>query len=75
MGPDTHMLPYIEDCPLPHTERRTSMMGIDGTWQVRMELATAHHTDPEVGTVEKNPTWLLPLFCFSELPGQAGKCL
>lgn len=46
-----------------------------GTWQVEMGLATTQHTDPEVGTAgKKNPTWLLPLLCFSELP-QAGRRL
>lgn len=77
MGPYTLMLPCTEGWGelilfLLMQKWRTRMTGNAGAGQTGVKSATAQRAEPEVGTVEENPTWLLSLFCFSELPGQAG---
>lgn len=80
MCPYTLMLPRTEGWGelilfLLTQKWRTPMTGNARAGQTGVKSATAQRAEPEVSTVEEKPTWLLSLFCFSELPGQAGCCL
>lgn len=80
MCPYTLMLPCTEGWGelilfLLTQKWRTPMTGNARAGQTGVKSATAQRAEPEVSTVEEKPTWLLSLFCFLELPGQAGCCL
>lgn len=77
MGPDTHMLRCIEDCPLPHAERRTSMIG--NRWDLAGRDGLGHHSahwcrGGQCG--KETQHCFCPFSAFQSCLGrQAGRCL